>query len=555
MYSISSPFENEQVDYVVYRSHFLGSLDTDFTAEMIHRGSSSFFNFSETQVAFDIYVDTMGVAIYNSTTTYDNISRRFKKHIRSLVDMDLNEIYRRDILYKQGAANFMMNRGDYDTFQGYVNEGAQITDFTFHDSLYIIQNEDTAFRFSDDWVISLEVSNSSNIVWTGDLDYTGTLNLIQSTLFGLKSFRIFTISGEVDFDPTGQNFVYNTSSNETHLVLVKYNEVGNVEWTNTLAKFEEMVENSGFFEAGMDINGDEQIQLYYKFEGNLGNDTTGTLSAFVLNDIIDSGSLTPLQTSRHSPLYSYSIIIETGEIIKVFKVYNNSSNGGYTTSESGQLTTLQEVGRVSFTLENLYYLSTPFVVQRLFPDFQDFTLLNDSPAGFEPYQFISLSTQEGLDDFKQYNLYHTTIFDASVQLRHIPLQGENMMFAGESVKSSDVYVGSTLLNFQNNPEAEFGQDGLVIYAEAITVSTRKMGQSELGLEVFPNPVSDDLQIKFDSDKPFRYHLYNSIGACIQSGTISSSGKIDVRTYSNGLYILQIQNESEAFEFIKIEKLE
>lgn len=558
LYSFESPIDSGQIRYAVYRSHGIESLETDFSAEILHHGSGSTFNYSEGQIAFEIgMTDSTGIAISDWGVTYSHNLNAFNRNIRILLNPDLNEIYRRDILFKTSAGLFMMRSGEFDSHQGLVNENVQINDFAFRDSLYIIQNEDTVFRYSDEWVVYLEVSNATNIVWSGDLEYSGKLQLMRSILFGLSSFRVFTISGEVDFDPSSQTYAYETPSGETHLVLVKYNDEGYVEWAKTIAKFEEWVEDAGSFHVDMNKDGDQRIQLYCGYRGSLMSDSVGVFSAIIDGNVIDSGILTPVQTSRHSPDYIYSFNAETGEVIKVYKVYNQSSNGGYTTRNSANITT-QKVGEVSFSLKNFFYFTTPFVVQKRYPDFQEFPLPINAPAdGFQPYQFITLSTAEGPDDFKQFSLYYDINFDgnANLNLRHIPLIGNNMMFTGDVVRSSDVYVGSTLLNLENNPDPDFGQDGLIIFAEASTVSTSDFNQNLMQIKVFPNPTKDYVAVDFESNMHLDYKLFNSLGTLVQEGKISDSNKIGMSGLSQGLYFLHVSDrENNNRSTVKIEKI-
>lgn len=558
IYPYEPLFETGALSFTVYRSHEIENLETDFSAEILHQGSASTFNYSEGQIAFEISMsNSNGIAVSNWGEVYDHNLDDFNRNIRILLNPELSEIYRRDILFKSSAGLFMMLLGEFDSNQGLVNENAQINDFSFRDSLYIIQNEDTVFRYSDEWVTYLEVSTANDIVWSGDLEYSGELLLMRSILFDLSSFRVFSISGEVDFDPSSQTYDYETPVGETHLVLVKYNNEGNVSWTKTMAKFEEWVENSGSFSVDMSKDGDERIQLYCGYRGSLAGDTVGVFSAFTDGEVIDTGVLTPVQSGRHSPDYIYSLNAETGTEIKVFKVYNNSSNGGYTNRNSTQITT-QKQGEVSAVLINTYFLTTPFVVQKLYPDFQEFPLpINVPEDGFQPYQFITLSTTEGADDFNQHRLFYDVNFDGSaiLNLRHIPLTGGNMMFAGDVVRRSDVYVGSTLLNFENNPYPNFGSDGLVIFAEESTLPTSDFEQDSPQIKVFPNPTTEHVEVDMESNVLLDYKLFNAMGTLVQEGKISHSNKIAMSGLSQGLYFLHVSDrKNNKRSTVKIEKL-
>jgi len=65
---------------------------------------------------------------------------------------------------------------------------------------------------------------------------------------------------------------------------------------------------------------------------------------------------------------------------------------------------------------------------------------------------------------------------------------------------------------------------------------------------FPNPSSETIQISGLKTKEY-YRIYNISGAEIINGTISNQEKIDIRNFTNGLYLLKFDN-GNTLKFLK-----
>ncbi|GAB5563256.1 MAG: hypothetical protein Wins2KO_03190 [Winogradskyella sp.] len=68
------------------------------------------------------------------------------------------------------------------------------------------------------------------------------------------------------------------------------------------------------------------------------------------------------------------------------------------------------------------------------------------------------------------------------------------------------------------------------------------------ITLYPNPSSDFIKIS-NLKTEESYHIYNSLGAEIQTGIISIDGQIDIRDLAQGLYFLKIRNKATQ-RFIK-----
>jgi Secretion system C-terminal sorting domain len=67
------------------------------------------------------------------------------------------------------------------------------------------------------------------------------------------------------------------------------------------------------------------------------------------------------------------------------------------------------------------------------------------------------------------------------------------------------------------------------------------------LGLYPNPASDYLEIQLPSTQtiPQRYEITDSNGRLLDSGMIdATNNRIDIRTLSDGIYLMKIQSEQE-----------
>jgi hypothetical protein len=82
-----------------------------------------------------------------------------------------------------------------------------------------------------------------------------------------------------------------------------------------------------------------------------------------------------------------------------------------------------------------------------------------------------------------------------------------------------------------------GEMGLLAESNDIIVSIYDKTESE-GINIFPNPASEYLSIHTTMATLTPYHLYNSCGLRVWSGTLSNNQKISVSHFTPGLYTLQ-----------------
>jgi hypothetical protein len=74
-----------------------------------------------------------------------------------------------------------------------------------------------------------------------------------------------------------------------------------------------------------------------------------------------------------------------------------------------------------------------------------------------------------------------------------------------------------------------------------TTSVKEL--SDLGVNVYPNPVSDFVTIEIKNNQPTKVSLINILGAEMMNKSITASERFDVLNYSKGIYFLSIENST------------
>lgn len=103
--------------------------------------------------------------------------------------------------------------------------------------------------------------------------------------------------------------------------------------------------------------------------------------------------------------------------------------------------------------------------------------------------------------------------------------------------------GSIWVNATNAPELDI--------SFGVTIADGSLGTSDIAIQnakVYPNPTSDYIQIS-NATQFENYTIYNTLGKIVSNGNMNVNERIDVRSYSNGLYFLKFDNGS-TFRFIK-----
>ena len=81
-------------------------------------------------------------------------------------------------------------------------------------------------------------------------------------------------------------------------------------------------------------------------------------------------------------------------------------------------------------------------------------------------------------------------------------------------------------------------------------------ESQLEMQIYPNPVSDILNLKIEkiSIKNMQYRLYDLSGKLLKTeGVKSSLTQINLQNYQSSTYLLQVLNEAKVLKIFKIIK--
>lgn len=74
-----------------------------------------------------------------------------------------------------------------------------------------------------------------------------------------------------------------------------------------------------------------------------------------------------------------------------------------------------------------------------------------------------------------------------------------------------------------------------------------------GINLFPNPVTDELKVELTSSSLLQYKVYSSVGQITIEGVIATSGIINVASLSRGVYFLEFIDDQEVIGIKKIIK--
>ena len=117
---------------------------------------------------------------------------------------------------------------------------------------------------------------------------------------------------------------------------------------------------------------------------------------------------------------------------------------------------------------------------------------------------------------------------------------------------------SIFVDFPNSYEGGSAwQEGVTNFPDAdfffnVTIEEDPLSTDNIELEnelkIFPNPSTDFVQVS-GLTSSVDYKIYNVLGAEVAQGVISDQEIIDVNDFSNGLYVLQLDDQ-RVFKFIK-----
>jgi hypothetical protein len=72
----------------------------------------------------------------------------------------------------------------------------------------------------------------------------------------------------------------------------------------------------------------------------------------------------------------------------------------------------------------------------------------------------------------------------------------------------------------------------------------------ININIFPNPVCDELNITAEENKNYRIVIYNASGKIISTSAINGRGKIDMREYASGSYVIEVIDQQSGNGYMR-----
>ena len=136
--------------------------------------------------------------------------------------------------------------------------------------------------------------------------------------------------------------------------------------------------------------------------------------------------------------------------------------------------------------------------------------------------------------------------------------GHNVVVDGYRESDGKFHInfgyGGSLDNWYDIPDPNFYYgmtkvEGIILNIIPTTPTVVHESSNQQTLEVYPNPASDVLYVKYPSYEQLHYFIFDILGQKVDEG--SSSGTISLSTLVKGIYFLQIKGEKslETVKFI------
>jgi len=149
----------------------------------------------------------------------------------------------------------------------------------------------------------------------------------------------------------------------------------------------------------------------------------------------------------------------------------------------------------------------------------------------------------------------------------------NYTFTGQDLTEKEVFTGSDLTNMNEKEkfvynyilhkplsETYFVYNGSAYdkvykkrYYYKTSIGVEASEELQLDIEVYPNPVGDNINLRASNINSFDYSIYSLTGRIIKQGhSGSSTERINVSDMSKGIYIIRVINDdaSYVYKFIK-----
>lgn len=529
--------------YGVFRLHNPDDLSTAHQLNL-HRSSQSEagilgvdIHYCEDFLSIEIVIDTAEYITFNGQATFENPIPEKRGRCLVFTDVDGNYLEHQCLMYlTEGSSTGDFVSPPYNNMVGTMDASVRIGDFSFTDSIEVVSSDSTYLLYSSTEGIILSAETSDGISYSGILNYSGRLRQTGTQAFENGVLRLFDIRGTADLNPTATSYNYATPPGESHLILVSYDEYGQINYVKKLAIFDSMEESPGGYMARI-MRYNSVAVVNYSFHTSItdGN-PTGVFSAIVEEDTVDTGVLFHANAHGSTPQYQYVVESETGAVESVYsgRLQLTGTEGFTYVGSTGYHSTYFGNGMFALRGTPEIYGNSPTRFFRHYPVEEELTLpLNQDTDHAIDYLLFPVNPDEpeqlirlGYDALPPY-FVRTNIAKGS---------GSDVLFGG-------VFRGGGEILFANDEWVPFlpldiGTDGIFIRTSEMTVNVFEAKKA--GFQVYPNPARGQLNISRQNEENAGYVIYSLAGSEIARGYLQGRNEtISVDELHPGMYLLSI----------------
>ncbi len=530
------------VNHVVFRLH---NPDDLTTAHQLYLRRSSLtggtigagIQYCENFLSIEISLDTAEYITLNGQTTFENPIPEKRGKCRVFIDLDGNYLEHVCLMYvTQGSSGGNFITKTFNNLAGTMDASVRIHDFNFIDTVEVVSSDSTYLLYSPTKGFMLSAETSDGVSYAGTLNYNGHLNQLATQAFENGVIRLFDIRGTADLNPTATTYNYSTPPGESHLIMVAYDEYGQIGYVNRLAIFDSMHDSPGGFGAKlMRYNSMAVVHCFFGtsiYDGN----PAGVFSAMVEEDTVDTGVLFHTNVHGQTPQYQYVIEAETGTVTSVYSGRFQSTGTEGFTYVGIQNYHSAYFGNGLFALRGILdiYGNSPTRFFRHYPIEEELTLpMNPDTDHLIDYLLFPLNPDEPEQLIR---LVFNSMPPYYIMTNIARGSGNDILFGGIARGEGEMlFTNEEWVPFSAD---YFSVDGIFIHTSEMTVNISE--HKKAGVQIYPNPTSGHLNISRQSEENAGYIIYSLTGSEISRGTLQGrNGTISVDELQSGMYLLTI----------------
>lgn len=500
-------------------------------------GIGSNIRYCEDFLSIEFVLDTAEYITLNGQATFENPIPEKRGRCLVFTDLDGNYLEHRCLMYltEGSSGGDFVSAATYN-LAGTMDSSVRIHDFRFSDSVEVVSSDTTYLLYSPTQGIVLSAETSEGISYSGTLDYTGQLSQSCAQAFENGVLRLFDIRGTADLNPTATTYNYSTPPGESHLILVSYDEYGQINYVNKLAIFDSMEESPGGYIARI-LRYNSAAVVSFSFRTLITDGApVGVFSAVVEEDTVDTGTLFHTTFHGTTPQYLYVFESGSGDVTSVYSArYQTMGTEGFSFFTDQHFHTVYfGDGKFVFRGAHSLYYDDYTHFARLFPIEEDITLpVNQDTDHAIDYLLFPANPDEP-EQFVRFGFNSMPPYTINSNL--VKGNGSDVLFGGR------VNGGGEML-FANNEwvpfsTVDYNYDCIFIHTSEMTVNV--LEAKKAGFQVYPNPARGYLNISRQNEENAGYVIYSLAGSEIDRGHLHGRNEtISVDKLHPGMYLLSI----------------